>query len=341
MGFGGKCEIGMITLFTIKQKKSAREYDVKDLVTDVSWVTDLGFSAGTLNFSLFVGQHSELIPRNGDEIEFCWDNKKVFKGRIFKCTVDDKERYKILAYDNLRYLKNEDTIVFPVSTGTERFERIMNTLQLPYRSLNLMVANLEAKVCDGETYFSMLQDAVEQSNRITKDGEFFVRCNYDVVEIVQATDLRRTTLLLDEDTTLTGWNLEYSADDLYNVVKVTQESGEDKERKTFTVGQAEAQDSIAQYGQLTKVERADKDMNIAQMENKARQLLDELNREKTTLSFTSTGVLDVRAGQRFFIATKQGLLKERELIADKVTHNFGTTWSMDVQVRILGLGRTM
>ncbi len=344
-----------ITEFTIEHKATTihLEWDVRDFVKDsITWTTTKDYSAGELSFNLKLPLEDvgTFNVTNGDIVRFQWDGVQVFYGRIFKWEIGEDYVASCSAYDNLRFLKGEDTIVFPVSTGTERFERIMKTLELKYNNANLAIAKLDAKVFDGETYFSMLQDALDQTNKITTDGDFFLRAVWDTIELKQVYSTG-TTLVIESGGLLSQWNYQQSAEELYNFVKVvkdtTSSDEKDETRKTFSTTEAQAGDSLVHYGRLSKIEKADKDMNDAQMRDKANQLLADLNKEDRTLSLTAAGTfhsgnLNVRAGDRFTVKIDYPLISyqynqasEVEVLAEKVVHHFSDNWLMDLDCRIL------
>lgn len=343
MGNGGECEIEMtITKFTLTHVaiKPAIVWDVAQLVEGrIKWETDIDYSAGALTFSIYVGNNDYargFHPSNGDIVDFHWDNKKVFYGRVFKVSTDNTEVFEVTAYDNLRYLKGEDALVFPVSTARQRFERIMKICQLPYKVVSDTSYKVEAEVCDGDTYFNMMKKAIDDIRKAT-NNDYFIRTNYNIVEFVQST-ATRTKLLIDEKSTMTSWSFDFSADELYNVVKVVKT---DSENNSFTSSTATWQDSINRYGRLSKVEKADSDMNQAQMDSKANQLLRELSKETDELTLEAFGTLNVRAGSRFFFSINSTFLKdlikqEHEVLAKSVTHYFDSAeWTMQIKARLL------
>lgn len=331
-----------ITKFTLTHVASnpAIIWDVAELVEgSIKWETDIEFAAGALNFSIYVGNNDYsrgFHPSNGDIVDFHWDNKKVFYGRVFKVSTDEKEIFQVTAYDNLRYLKGEDALVFPVSTARQRFERIMKICQLPYKVVSDTTYKVKAEVCDGDTYFNMMKKAIEDIKKAT-GNDYFLRTNYNVVEFAQTT-ATRTKLLIDENSTMTSWSFDFSADELYNVVKVVKT---DSESKSFTSSTAAWQDSIHRYGRLSKVEKAESDMNQAQMDAKANQLLRELSNETNELTLEAIGTLNVRAGNRFFFSINSNFLKdliknEHEVLAKSVTHVFDeAAWTMQIKARLL------
>lgn len=344
-----------VTEFTIEHKSTSvhPEWDVRDFVFGViDWTTDKDYSAGELSFSLKLPLEDvgTFNVTNGDIVRFQWNGVQIFYGKIFKWDIGEDYVANCTAYDNLRFLKSEDTIVFPVSTGTERFVRIMQIMNLKYRNANLAIAKLDAKVYDGETYFSMLQDALDQTNKITKDGDFFMRAVWDTIELKQVYSTG-TTLVVEGGGLLSKWNYQQSADELYNLVKVvkdiTSSDEKDETRKTFSTTEAQAGDSIVHYGRLSKVEKAEKEMNEAQMRDKANQLLTDLNKEDRLLSLTAVGTFhsgnsNIRAGDRFtakidypLISYQYNKASQVEVLAEKVTHHFSDNWLMDLDCRIL------
>ncbi|MFK4781362.1 XkdQ/YqbQ family protein [Lactococcus petauri] len=330
-----------ITEFIIERKMSKQhtEYDVRELISGkVDWESDIDFSAGTLSFSLDISQTPEFYPQNGDIVRFKWDGVQAFYGRIFKVDTDEKEQYNCVAYDNLRYLKSEGTVIFPVSTVAERYSRIMQICNLPFYPTEDTRYKLDSEVCDGQTYFSMLQSGIEETNKNTKDGQYFLRTVWDKIQLF-TTRIATSTLVIEANGLLSGWAYQSSAENLYNIVQVVKDTTDseekDEKRKTFTTKEASAQDSITRYGKLSKIEKADKDMNDAQMQNKANQLLKELSKEETTLKLSSLGAFHdgmfIRAGDRFWVKIDNILVKERIYQSKKITHHFDQIWTTDFE----------
>ncbi len=315
-------------------------YDIAQMVSKIQWVTDMNFSAGQLNF--YIKNASGFKLQLGDMIDFHWDNTKVFHGRVFDIQYDRTEVFQVLAYDSMRFLKNEDTLVFPVATARQRFERIMQTfgasgsnLAIPYHSVSDDGYKLPAEVCDGKTYWDMISSAINTVEQATNQ-EYFLRANYDTVEFVGAKDTQ-TNILLGDNSLVGDFTFELNLDNLYNAVKVVRSDSQANNRTSYTTQEAAAANSIDLYGKLQKVESADSNENSAQMQAKATALLAQLNRVQDIITLTgAVGNINIRAGQRFFLyMDKLNNIGygQQEAIADTVTHYFDAAWTMDVKGR--------
>lgn len=334
----------MITKFTIQKYDYSKNWDVTALCKDVvDWSTDMNFSAGSLDFSL-IEVDEGFTPSNGDMVEFQWDNQKIFKGKIFKVDYDSSEVFHCLAYDQLRYLKSEDTIVFPVTTGQQRFERIMQINQLHYKVVSNQTHKLAPEVFDGNTYFDMISTSLAKVKTAT-GNEYFLRDNYGTVEFVRATSKSsmgnsntQTTLLLGDNSNMTSWNFDRNIEELYNVVKVVKENKDNNDRSTYTTKTANSNASVEKFGRLQKVEKAENDANSSQMQNQATQKLAELNVENRTFKCAAIGDLRIKAGNVFWIYIKSlndiGI-GQRQVVATNVTHHFENNWTMDIEGRIV------
>lgn len=329
-----------VTKFTYTRQDATKAWDISDLVTEISWATDLDFSAGTLEFSA-LDYGGDFKAHIGDFIDFQWNGQPVYKGRTFKVALDSKEKFNVLTYDNLRYLKNEDVLVFPISSCQERFETVMQRLaDYPYKSVGSDTYKLPEKVYDGNTYFDMLGESFKQ-NRAATGVQYFVRDNYGTVEFLCAGANTQTDLLLGDSSMTMDWSFERSSDESYNVIKVVRENDTEgeEERKTYTIQTANSDEFIRRFGKLQKIERAsDNKANEAQLQAQAEQLLSQLQDEKRNFTFTALGDLRMRAGTGFWFeaAALDAIgLKRSKVIAENVTHHFGTKWTMDVTGRFI------
>lgn len=331
-----------VSYFEIHTRGSTAAWDISDIATDIEWTTDVGFAAGELKFSL-IEVDEGFAPKNGDVVSFKWNDSEVFFGYVFSTSFKSDGVVDVVAYDRLRYLKNQDTIVWEVSTALQRFNDIMERLRLPHRNISENTLALSAEVSDGKTYFDMLKSAFDSTETST-GNRYIMRDMYGTVEFVRISSSSgaylplRTGLVVGDNSLLTDFTYGTSIDDLYNVVKLIKETEDEQKRTVYTTQTANSNDSQMKYGTLQTVEKADDNLNDSQMQDRAKQLLRQYNKEKVTLTLDAIGDLTLRAGTRFYIDIKQlnnfgiGM---REVLATKVTHNFKKDWSMTVDVEVI------
>ncbi|MGX6988580.1 hypothetical protein C5L23_000383 [Leuconostoc fallax] len=346
-----------ISKFIIKRRTTNDSWDVRSLVLPPKWTTDTTYEAGELSFELLMIDNT-FIPQMGDAVYFGWNGNNVFMGYIFSAEYSkDNKTISCVAYDKLRYLKNQDSIVWPVSTLSQRFERVTKAAGITHKVVNNSTYKLKTEVADQKTYFEMLQTGIE--NVLSATGtRYYIRDNYGTVELLKAQQTQ-TDLILGDASLLTDFNYTQSIDQSANTVKVIREDKHSKKRKvvtydektkkkktktettswtTTTVKHADSADHIKQWGRLQIVEKADNDMNDAQMLTKAKQLLREKNKISQTLKVTAIGLLGIRAGTSFYFRSQE--LKtfgfgQKLVFPTKVTHTFDPNdWTMDIEVLI-------
>ncbi|CAM3206473.1 XkdQ/YqbQ family protein [Lactiplantibacillus plajomi] len=335
-----------ITSFTVQHRGGGMVvWDIRELVVDdtVQWTTDLNYSAGELTFDI-VEVDEGFTPRNGDIVKMSWDGVKTFYGYIFDFKYTN-EKFSVTAYDKLRYLKNEDAIVWPVTTVSQRFDKVCRMAEIKHRVVNNSSHKVAAEVCDSKTYFDMLKSAIEITTK-ANGQKYFVIANYDTVELRRA-PYRSLTIILGDQSLMTKFEYERSIDDAATVVRVVREDETKGQKSTATATGKSAKDThyttvtagsphnIDNWGRLQKVEKAKEKANVAQMKAQARQLLKEKNIQKRTLKLTVLGDISLVAGNAAYIQIKSlkdiGLGTSSHLIT-KATHHFGKDYTCEVEM---------
>lgn len=339
----------MITKFTIGRRHSGDTWDVINLVSNIKWVTDLNFAAGTLTFDLLFD--SLFYPQNGDVVEFQWNEKKVFYGYIFKSSFKQDKKFSITAYDKTRYLKNEDSLVWPISTISDRFDTVCKMAEITHKVINNSDYKLPAEVADSKTYFDMLKSSIDKTQRATNQM-YYVFANYDVVELRKA-PYNELNIIVGDQSLLTGFSFEKSIEDASNSVRIikknqaesqqtaststeTESSGDDPAKTSFSYTDSSSI-NVRDWGKLQTVENAKDKANDAQMKERADELLKEKNRETYTLSLTCLGDTSLIAGNSVNIQiddlSKAGFWINNTAIM-KATHNFGNDYTCDLEMKV-------
>ncbi|GEO64472.1 XkdQ/YqbQ family protein [Companilactobacillus nantensis] len=340
----------MITKFTIGRRHSGDTWDVINLVSDIKWVTDLNFAAGTLTFDLLFD--SSFYPQNGDLVEFQWDEQKIFYGYIFKVNFKEDKKFSITSYDKTRYLKNEDSLVWPISTISDRFDTVCKMAEISHTVVNSSNYKLPAEVADAKTYFDMLKASIDKTQKATNQM-YYVFANYDVVELRKAPH-NELNIIVGDQSLLTGFSFEKSIDEAANSVRIIKKnqaesqqtsstssdseesSGDDPAKTSFSYADS-SNINIRDWGKLQTVESAKDKANDAQMKQRADELLKEKDRETYTLSLTCLGDTSLVAGNSVNIQiddlSKAGFWINNTAIM-KATHNFGNDYTCDLEMKV-------
>lgn len=343
----------MITKFTVGNRDGSSAWDVSELTNNVKWVTDLNFAAGTLTFDVI--KTDELFyPKSGDLVEFEWDGFKVFYGYVFKVGYSQDKKFSITAYDKLRYFKNQDSLVWPVSTVSQRFETVAKMAEVSYKVVNSSDYKLPAEVADGKTYFDMLKTAIDATQKATQQM-FYLFANYDTVELRKA-PYNQLELIVGDQSLMTGFSFDKSIEDAANIVRIirkdqeesqsvaststdeasAEKTSEDPEKTSFSYTDSKGS-NVGQWGKLQTTENAKDKANDAQMKQRADELLVEKNRETYSLRLNAIGDLSLVAGNSVHLQISDlhdvGFVIESAAIL-KATHNFGPNYNCELEMKV-------
>lgn len=330
-----------VTEFKMGKRDLSEPWDMSQIVTNIKWTTDIDFAAGELAFTI-LEVNEGFFPSNGDSVCFKWDNNRTFFGYVFSISYKSDETIEVVAYDRLRYFKNQDTIVWPVGNALQRFNSIMERTSTPHDNLAAATTNLPAEVSDGKTYFDMLKSAFDATHS-QSGNRYAMRDVYGLVQFIRVASNNgayisdRTPIIIGDGSLLIDFTFGSSIDELYNVVKLIRETEDEQKRTVYTTKTANSDSSQRRYGTLQIVEKADDKLNDSQMQDRANQLLRQHNKEKVTLTINAIGHEAIRAGTRFYISIQD--LRDigigtREVLATKVTHNFKHDWTMTIDAEM-------
>lgn len=310
------------------------QYDLSEIVSNVQWFTSINSQAGKLTFE--IQEDKAVFYLAGDIIEAFADGKKFFKGKVFTRSKTKKGLWKITVYDNMRYLQSEDTISFAASTAAERFKKICEAAELPYKIGMKPSYKCAAVIADGKTYFSMLEDALSETRKGANNSRYTVFDDVGTLKFVALQELN-TAFLLGDESLITDYSYESTIDDAYNSVKVVRENEKNKTRQIYS---AKDSKTIATWGKLQKVESAtDSDMNAKQLQQQANDTLKANNVETSTLSLDAVGNIGIRAGNSFNLVLsdlKREWKKDtRVALVQSCTHSFNPVHTMSMEVEVV------
>lgn len=320
------------TKFIIKRRTEDKAWDVRHLVRSAKLIDEMDYTAGEMDITLSEVSDGFAV-RNGDIVEVEWDGHKVFYGYIFSWELDKGEEYKIIAYDSLRYFKSTDSIMFPVSTLGQRFNTICKYLGVKHKTIKAPSHKLKAQICDQKTYFAMLQDAVNKTRRATGE-HYFLTDNWGTVELRKYPHYELKMILGDESL-VTDYSFKRDIENTANVVKMVKNDSA-RGKKSITTVSAQGK-SISRWGKLVTSKSITQKTNKAQMLKEARDLLKQKNKQANQLKLTTIGNFWLQAGNSVTVSIKD--LKDigvgsRKYLIKKATHNFGSDYTVDLDLRV-------
>lgn len=333
------------------------------LTDEVTLDRNYNSSAATLDFTC--QKDEKLAFDMGDIVVLTVDYKVAFRGRIFTKSRNSNKKIQVTAYDNLRYLLNEDTIVLGQDNPKKNYytlkdllDKIRQILQTYWFTLDYSITNkeisnvkLDPVVYEDKSYIDMIFDTFE---KIKTKGDFNLTIYDDNGKIVicDINDLimrggtwvdpygATVTPMLLGNVEPTIYSIGYDNiedfsheesidDDVYTVVKLTTEGENANKTQSHLVFE---KDNLKQYGPLICSEKVD---DAKEFSPKGRSIIGEKGRSKNTFSITGcTGMIEARGGSGLYIdkidvghTVYRGFMLVKE-----VTHKFkGQTHTMDLK----------
>lgn len=284
------------------------------ILDDVQWSTKRQGEAGSLYFTVL--DDGKIKFEEGNAVRFQYEGKKVFFGFVFSKESDKDNLIDVVAYDQLRYLKNKDTYVYANKRADQFVRMIANDFGLNVGTLQNTRYVIPSAVEDNTTLFDMINSAL--STTLQNSGEqFIVYDDFGKLTLRRMQDLALNTVV-DADT---AENFKYKSsidEETYNRVKLIRENDEKGTREIFI-----AQDSknINDWGVLQHFDTVGEDENG---KSKADALLRLYNTKTKTLEVNNQfGDVRVRGGSMLPVELKLTDTRiSNMMLVEKVTHTF-------------------
>lgn len=263
----------------------------------------------------------------GNEVLVTVDGKKFFYGFVFTKEVKKDGMASYTVYDQLRYLKNKETIVYKKKTAGE-------LIKILSKRFNLRCGTLadtgwrRSAIEDNTTLFDIIQNALDDTLIIK--GKTYVL--YDEVGKLQLTDVAKmkvNTCLVDAET---GQDYSYKTtidSDVYNQIKLVYEN---KKKGSFDLYVTKDSKNIGKWGTLQYLDKID-NPDIGKLKSKA--LLKLYDKKKRTLTISGViGNINVRGGSLVPVMLNLGdITVANYMLVEKVTHTFkNREYTMDLVV---------
>lgn len=343
------CAINQVFVESLTDNNEKKIFDISDLVSSLQYSTFLEGQPSKLTFTLQKDPSGKLSIHNGSKIQFRRDSKGIFLGYVFNMGTDATETYKITAYDQMRYLKNEDTRLVANISVSNLFKKICDDFQLKNNKVVVPCDFIcPKKVYEGQTLFSILNDQIQKANldankenTPAKDRKYyFIRDNFGTLEFTSISALK-SNIMLGETSLLSSYQFEISIDkNTNNQIKLVQKykTGESENIKPYIVKDSGTQKV---WGILQKVKSVDENMNKGQVEDLGKKYLKQMNRETRTLKLSALGVDGITSGVGIKVdiphlrTNKDGKAEFIDMWVVSATHNYNKdmhTMELDVAI---------
>lgn len=269
---------------------------------------------GKLTFT--VVKDATLNFQEGDPVKLTVNGSPMFYGFVFTKSRSKETTIDVVAYDQLRYLKNKDTITEEGLKASDLLKRIATDFRLKLGTVEDTGYTIETIVEENQTLYDMIQNALDET--LLNTGKLFVL--YDDVGKLTLKDINslKTDLLIDA-TTAEDFSYSSSIDEqTYNKIKLAFNNEKTGKRELYVAQDGE---KMNQWGVLQYFEEIQTETGAPA---KAETLLAHYDRKTRKLTVKNAfGRTDIRAGSAIMISLNLGdIIANQFLMAEKVVHTF-------------------
>lgn len=269
---------------------------------------------GKLEFTVVKGPGLNFAE--GDPVKLTVNGTAMFYGFVFKKKRDKGGTIDVVAYDQLRYLKNKDTITEEGLKASDLLKRIATDFRLNLGTVEDTGYTLETIVEENQTLFDMIQSALDETLMNTK--QLYVLYDDAGKLTLKNINTMKLNLLIDEET---GENFSYESsidEQTYNKIKLAYNDEKTGKRELFI-----AQDGakMNQWGVLQYFEEVQTKTGASAKTDALLKLYDQKTRKLTIQN--AFGDVRVRAGSAVVVALNLGdIVTNNYMVVNKVTHTF-------------------
>ena len=314
-------------------QSDTKVFDITELVSGIQYTTDLKGQPGKLTFNLEQDPKGEITMTNGSLIKLYVNGKGIFFGYVFTMGTDATGIYKITAYDQMRYLKNEDSMYIEGITASQMFSLICTQHELRHRVVTPTTFIVPEYNFEGKQLYAMLEHGIQHTNVSydQRNRHHFIRDDFGTLLFTDLTQYM-TNLAIGDESLLTSYQYEISIDkDTYNTIKVTRDNESTGKRDVWMTVDS---NNIKRWGRLQKVTKADKSWNEAMIQKLAFDLIRLHDSESQTMKLNALGVMDIVAGTMFTLQLKKLNINQMMWVTS-ATHTFDSdfhTMALDVYI---------
>lgn len=284
------------------------------VVSDVKLTSERKCSPSKLEFDVY--NDNLLNIEEGNLITFKVDGYHSFYGFIFTKKYNG-DTISITAYDQLRYLKNKNTMSYTNRGLDEVIMLIASEFNLRTGVLSNTGYKIASRVEDNTTLMDMIQNAMDLTTQAT--GDLYVV--YDRSGYINLSYVGNmfVPILLDETT---GSTIEYTSSidkQTYNKVKLVYDNEETGTREVYV---AQHSENMNEWGTLQFYEKLQNNVNGKAL---ADTILKLYNKKTRSLTISNAfGDNRVRGGSLVGVKLDLGDIKLQNLmLVEKCIHTYG------------------
>ncbi|MCH5186837.1 MAG: peptidoglycan-binding protein [Oscillospiraceae bacterium] len=297
------------------------------VVGKMTLTRERSLSPAKLNFEVVKDEH--LSFQEGDPVSLRVNGEKAFYGYVFKKErSSDNQTIKVTCYDQLRYLKNEDTIAYANKTYSQLVRMLADDYGLVCGTLEDTGYVIGSRIEEGPL-FDICGNASDLT--VINTGNLFVLYDDFGALTLKNIGSMKSDRLIDADT-CESFSYSTSIDDnTYNKIKLGHDNDETGEREVYIVQDAETQRS---WGVLQYYEN-NSDLTGQDLNQLGEILLKYYNQKQRKLTIRGCiGDISIRGGSLIPVVLELGDMNvSNYMLVEKVTHNFDNGHhSMDLSI---------
>lgn len=312
--------------FLVQEGSDQKVFDLSELVTSISYSHEFN-KVSKLSFSYLKAAGRMFTP--GSIIRFRYNKQPIFYGFIFETTHKHKT-IEVVAYDQLRYLKAKDTLMYESYTVGKLIKVICGRVNVKPGNIADTGFVLPNKVIRNKTYIDMITDGISDTLIGTKK-KFIIRDDYGSIGLHDVETLK-LPLIFGDESFVYGYSYKRSIDgETYNRIKLAQKKDKTLDQSCI----AEDTSNQKRWGILQYYDEVDENISPALVKKKAQDLLKRYNQEERSFSISCIGDTRVRAGSGINILLSN-LGINHYFLVDKVSHKFtkNKIHTMEVELKL-------
>lgn len=287
-------------------KSNDKYYDLTDLCqNEVLLTSTVNNAPSSLKFkiALNVLNNVNISFEEGSEVILYADGNGLFKGYIFQKQRTKEQQIDVLAYDQLRYLKNKDSFYFKNLTASEIIKNICSQFKINTGEIENTNYVIPILVEDNVTLWSIFERVLKLTETETNEG-YIIYDDFGKLTLKNKKDFSIPIFFSSDDTSMIDFNLKTDIDsNTFNKVKLFKYN---KNTKTYDIVANVESTDVSDWGVLQYTEVVEPEMNIAQAKEKAKMLLEAKAKVNNTLSIIDFGNINIRAGVTIGAKIKDG-----------------------------------
>ncbi len=280
----------------------------------ITWETARKGVPGKLAFT--VVKDGTLNFQEGNAVRLKVNGINVFYGFVFTKKRDKGNTIDVVAYDQLRYLKNKDTYVYTNKTASDLVKMIAADFKLNIGTIENTPYIIASRVEDNKTLFDMIQNALD----LTLENKKQMYVLYDDFGKLSLKNVESMKLdLLIDDETAEDYSYTSTIDNnTYNKIKLSYENEKTGKREIYI---AQDSNNMNNWGVLQLFETIQEKTNG---KVKADTLLALYNKKTRNLSVKDAfGDVRVRGGSSVIVKLNLGDVDvQNYMIVESVKHTF-------------------